>query len=103
VVGCLAIALPIVGMSLRPMRSVFSGETAAHKDDLVGKTCVIRSLEVTESFGQGLLQETGANMILDIRAQEPNRLKTGDRVALISYDPAVGTYQVMAEDEFMQL
>lgn len=103
VVGCLAVAMPIVGVSLRPMRSLFTGESAAHKDDLVGKSCVVRSLEVTDTFGQGLLQETGANMILDIRAEVPNELKTGDRVALVSYDAATGSYKVMPEEEFMQL
>lgn len=101
--GCLAVSLPIVGMSLRPMRSIFTGETAARKDSMVGKSCTVRSLEVSETFGQGLLQETGSNMILDIRAESPNELKTGDRVALVSYDSNAGTYKVMPEDKFMQL
>ena len=103
IVGCLAAALPIVGMSLRPMRPLFTGETAVRKDSLVGKSCTVRSLEVNEDFGQGYFQETGANMILDIRAASPNALKNGDRVALISYDATSGSYQVMLEAEFMKL
>ena len=102
-IASLILALPIVGASLRPIRPLFNGETAAKRDSVVGQSCVVRSLEVNEEFGQAETTNPGASLILTVRAKTPNTIKQGDIVAITAYDEATATYQVMPEEEFQRL
>lgn len=103
IAGAIALAMPITGMSLRPTRHIFTGESAKTNDSFVGSKGSVTTLEVTESFGQAEVADGGAGLLVNIRAEEPNTLKKGDEVALLSYDAANGTYRVMSEKEFMKL
>ncbi len=101
--ACVAIAFPITAMSLRPMKDLFRGETATLNTELVGRQCEVRSLEVTDSFGQGNVADGGAGLLINIRAAVPNNLGKGDLVAITAYDATTRTYTVMPEKEFMNL
>ncbi len=100
---CFYVSMPVAGAALGPMRPLLKGDTALEMDDLLGRTCVVRSLEVNESFGQGYVDDGGAGLLLDIRADSPNRLAKGDEVALIRYHKQANTFDVMDHDEFMKL
>ena len=103
IAACLVVAFPITAMSLRPMKDVFRGETAMLNREIVGKQCEVRSLEVTDSFGQGLVDDGGAGLLIDIRCSTANELTKGDLVAVTAYDQTTNTYSVMPEKEFMNL
>ena len=100
---CLIVSFPITAMSLKPTTHLFVGESAITNEEIVGMVCEVRSGEVNEDFGQGLVNDQGAGLLIDIRAKTPNDIKRGDKVALISYDAGHSTYQVMPEEEFMKL
>jgi len=101
--ACLIVSFPITAMSLRPMKDMFRGETAVLNQELVGRQCSVRSLEVTDSFGQGMVEDGGAGLIIDIRCEEPNTIKKGDLVAITGHDKTSQTYRVIPETEFMNL
>ncbi len=103
IAACVVVCFPITAMSLKPTAHLFVGESAMTNDEVVGMTCEVRSGEVTDSFGQGLVDDGGAGLLIDIRADVPNDLSRGDRAAVISYDATNRTYKVMSEKEFMQL
>jgi len=103
IVGCGIIAAPITGMSLRPTKQFFTGEAAASKTAFAGSKGVITTLEVNEKFGQAMVDDGGAGLILDVRCDTPNTLTKGDEVALITYIMGADAYQVMAEEEFRKL
>jgi len=58
---------------------------------------------VNEKFGQAMVDDGGAGLILDVRCDTPNTLTKGDEVALITYIMGADAYQVMAEEEFRKL
>lgn len=101
--ACLMVALPITAASLKPMAPMFKGAQATTRKELIGKRCEVRSGEVTDTFGQGLIDDGGAGLLMDIRAEVPNQIKRGDAVAIVAYDETAGTYKVMPEDDFMRL
>ncbi len=103
IAGCLVIAFPITAMSLRPMKDLFRGETAMLNQEIAGRQCQVRSLEVTDEFGKAVVKDDGAGLLIDIRATVPNDLTKGDIAAITAYDSITRTYTVIPEQEFMNL
>jgi len=102
-VGCFLVATPIVSMSLKPTKHLFAGATATSNSAFVGAKGVVSTLEVTETFGRAEVDDGGAGLIVDVRAETPNSLTKGTQIALLSYDEANNTYSVMSDEEFMNL
>lgn len=103
IIGCLVVAAPLVSMSLKPTRHLFAGATAVSNAAFVGGKGVVSTLEVTESFGRAEVDDGGAGLLIDVRAPTPNNLTKGSVVALLSYDDINNAYEVMSDEEFMQL
>lgn len=69
----------------RPFARVFRTHKATSHAELVGKIAVVTTSKVTRSFGDARL-EGGGSVTLQIRSDEPNDLKRGDRCMLLDWD-----------------
>ncbi len=92
------VAAPIVGTLCSPLKPLFKklnedGE-GRNADSLIGHLATIRTNKVTMTFGDAELDDEGANLILKVRAEEPNDLKRGDSVVITEYLIDENTYRV---------
>ena len=97
---CMALALYFAawlsGYLLRPLRKLFvQGEVRAHH--FVGKTAVVRTSRVDAQFGEAMVNDGGAGLIVQVRSVEP--LAQGERVVLLQFDAQKHVYHVVRELE----
>ena len=91
---CFAVSIPITALTIRPLKGLFIAHTAVKKEALIGRECEIKTGKVTEDFGQAILEDGEAGMILDVRAPNNKHIKKGDRVILIEYIKKDDCYNV---------
>lgn len=93
-------ALLITRFLVIPLKPLFRKNTARSKKSFLGQAVVIRSSRVDEHFGQAELNDTGAGLILNVRAKSPNQIKKADRVILLEYLEKEHAYLVIPERDF---
>ena len=99
-VGALVLAIPLAAICVKPLRKFFVTHEGESKNNMMGTICVVKTQTVTESFGQA---EGDNGMIFSVRAQTPNSIKKGDRIALLEYDSLTDTFSITTEDELMAM
>jgi hypothetical protein len=62
------LALPITSLAARPLAKVFAHKQATSRHDLIGKTCVVRTGTVNSTFGEALLEDGGAGLVVRVAA-----------------------------------
>ena len=92
------ISASLVGNLLTPLKPLFKklkedGE-GRKADSLIGHLATIRTNKVTMNFGDIEIDDEGANLILKVRAEEPNDFKRGDSVVITEYSEDENTYRV---------
>jgi len=86
---------------IRPMRPFFKKEPTVTSASICGRMVVVRSTQVTGTYGEAVYEEGGTNMLLDVRpAREGEIFKRGDKVVLLEYDDVRHLYTVISEDDF---
>ncbi|MGQ0798681.1 MAG: hypothetical protein ACT4NL_01015 [Pseudomarimonas sp.] len=90
------LALPVSGVLLRPFRGLFAKMKPVDSVSLLGEVARVRSPEVTLQQGTADVDNGGAGLILQVRA-EPGQFKRGDRVVLVEYLDAQNAYRVISE------
>lgn len=70
---------------------------------LLGRYAEVRSPEITQSHGTAWVDDGGAGLILQVRADVSGRFVRGDRVVLIEYLEEQNAYRVISGGEFEQL
>lgn len=94
------ISAPIVGTMLTPLKPFFrklkDSAEGRKADSLIGHLAVIRTNKVTKDFGDAEVNDEGANLILKVRAEEPNDFKRGDNVIITEYSEDKNTYRIRA-------
>ncbi len=98
IIVSLGLAIPVTAWMIKPFKSIFISHTAVNKSSLIGKDCVVKTGKVNSHFGQAELEDGGAGMILDVRADEAYGIKKGDVVILTEYDEEEGSYLVTKAD-----
>jgi hypothetical protein len=91
----------LVKVLTMPLRKVFrSFKTGLEtRTQIVGKTCVITTSEVTSKFGQAeFVIENGPPIRLNVRADPKEQLGKGDIAFVVSHTPQGDTYEVVAYD-----
>ena len=91
---CFAISIPITAWTIKPLKGLFIAHTAVKKNELIGQECEVKTGKVTEDFGQAILEDGEAGMILDIRSPSEKNIKKGDKVLLIEYIKKDDCYNV---------
>ncbi len=85
---------------IKPLRKFFTSETTSNKS-ILGKVLIVRTSRVDENFGEAMLNDGGAGLMLKIRCDQPNSFKQGDRVVAYEYLNDKNVYRVVSEDEFL--
>ncbi|HET9952917.1 MAG TPA: glycine zipper family protein [Polyangiaceae bacterium] len=95
------LALLPTALLVRPLAPLFAHRKAPSRSDLLGKTCIVRTGTVTPSFGEAMLEDGGAGLIVRVRVDGPRPLKRGDHALLIDWDPAREAFVVEPLEELL--
>lgn len=89
------VAIPCTAITIRPLRKLFA---KAQRQVLgryaIGKTCVVRSSRVDETFGEAHFNYEGSSLIIQVRASSKLNYKPGDEVTIIKFIPEQGCFQL---------
>jgi hypothetical protein len=102
-VGGLLVSIPVGRLVLSPVRRVLSRFAPVSQRPMLGRYAVVRSPEITRSSGTAEVDDGGAGLILQVRADVPGRFVRGDRIVLIEYLEEQNAYRVISGEEFEQL
>ncbi|NUP06900.1 MAG: glycine zipper family protein [Polyangiaceae bacterium] len=92
--GSAVLSYVLTSFAVRPLAPLFKGNVAKKSVDFVGKIATINTGRVSDRFGQALLEDGGAGLILEVRDPSPNDLKRGDRVVLVHWDAEKEAFEV---------
>lgn len=85
-VGSLLLSLPLTALAIRPLAPLFKPNAAGRRSDLVGKLCIVRTGTVDHKFGEALLEDGGAGLVLRVRVAPGESLKRGEEVVIVAWD-----------------
>lgn len=102
-IGGLLLSIPVARVVLAPVRRMLRRFEPVSQRPLLGRYAEVRSAEVTKTHGQVWLDDGGAGLILQVRADTSGRFVRGDRVVLIEYLEQQNAYRVITGEEFEQL
>jgi hypothetical protein len=104
-IGAFGVSLPLTSLATKPLEGVFKLKEGRKSHELVGTVCRIRSGRVDDSFGQAILRDDGAELIINVRIatgeEQRIQLKDGDSAIIIDYDEERQAYLVEAYDEML--
>ena len=96
------LALPLTALAARPLAKVFGHKPATQRSDLIGKTCVVRTGTVNRKFGEALLEDGGAGLVVRVRVDREIAVKRGDQMLIVDYDSAHEAFLVEPVDELLR-
>lgn len=102
-VGGLLLSIPIARAVLAPVRRALRRYEPVSQRPLLGRYAEVRSPEITQTHGTACVDDGGAGLILQVRADVSGRFVRGDRVVLIEYLEEQNAYRVISGGEFEQL
>lgn len=97
--GGLGIALVVTALVVRPVKRLFVSHTATERKALVGKVCTVTTMRVDDNFGQALIEDGGAGLLVQVRCDESNALTKGSHALIFDYNPDEEVFHVARFDE----
>ncbi len=97
-----ALAVPIAGITTRPLGPVFTTTTGRQNQTLVGIVVRIDTGRVDRRFGQARVDSEGAELVLQVRADPEVALTRGDDALIVAYDAERDEYEVEAMKRVMR-
>lgn len=98
--GTLYVAAMITAVAIKPLRPLFIKAQMQTKKHVLGQTAVVRTSRVDNSFGEAVLEDGGAGLILKVRTVGNETFAKGDRVVLLENIDESSVYRVVSEAEF---
>lgn len=80
------LALPLTAFVASPLAKLFKHPPATQRSDLIGKTCLVRTGTVTSTFGEAVLEDGGAGLVLRVRVDRELPVKRGDPMLIVEWD-----------------
>jgi len=102
IVGLL-LAIPVGRMVLAPVRRILRRFAPVSQRPMLGRHAVVRSPEITQTTGTAEVDDGGAGLILQVRAEVSGRFVRGDRIVLIEYLEEQNAYRATSVEEFERL
>lgn len=96
----LYIAVMITAVLIKPLRPLFLKAQQQTVKQLLGQVAIVRTSRVDSGFGEAVLEDGGAGLILKVRATDQQQFKKGDRVVLLEHLQQENVYRVVSEREF---
>lgn len=85
---------------IKPLRPLFRTQQQDVHTRVLGQTAVVRTGVVDTKFGEAVLEDGGAGLILKVRSFNEETFGRGERVVLLKYVAADNTFLVVSEAEF---
>jgi hypothetical protein len=96
------LALAPTSLLVRPLASLFVPRTASPgRHDFVGRVCTVRTSSADASFGEAVLDERGADVIVRVRVDGGATLGRGDRALIVAFDERRDAFAVAPFDELI--
>ena len=102
-IGGLLVSIPAGRLVLSPVRRMLRRFAPVSQRPMLGRYAVVRSPEITRASGTAEVDDGGAGLILQVRAEVSGRFVRGDRVVLIEYLEEQNAYRVVSGEEFESL
>ncbi len=96
----LYIAAKITGFLVRPLKPFFAKASQQVDKKVLGQTAIVRTSRVDNDFGEALLDDGGAGLIMKVRTKGDDRFSKGDRVVILERLNDDNIYRVISEEEF---
>lgn len=97
----LYVAALLTAVVIKPLRPFFTKAQQGVVKQLLGQKALVRTSKVTNTFGEAVLEDGGAGLILKVRTVGDQAFNKGDVVVLLEYRAEDNTYRVISETEFM--
>lgn len=91
----------VTSLVIKPLRPFFTKAQQGAVKQLLGQKALVRTSKVTNTFGEAVLEDGGAGLILKVRTIGEQAFRKGDVVILLEYRAEDNTYRVISESEFM--
>lgn len=98
--GAAYISALITAFIIRPLRSFFKQADRFVEKRIEGQIATVRTGRVDKEFGEAVVEDGGAGLIVRVRSYKDEVFSRGDRVALLEFDKVRGIYKVISEQEF---
>lgn len=102
-VGGFLLSIPVARIVLTPVRRMLRRFAPVSQRPMLGRYGEVRSPEITQSHGTVWVDDGGAGLILQVRAEQSGIFVRGDRVVLIEYLEDQNAYRVMSGEDFEKL
>ncbi len=96
----LYLAAMMTAFVIKPLRPLFKKAHQETEKYVLGQVAVVRTSRVDETFGEAVMADGGAGLILKIRSSSDSHFKKGDKVVLFEYVKETNAYRVISEQEF---
>ena len=90
----------ITAVLIKPLRTLFKKMEAPSIKNVLGRIAVVRSSRVDNGFGEAIVEDGGAGLLLRVRTRGEEKFAKGDKVVLLEHDETTGIYYVISETEF---
>lgn len=88
------VALFPTSIVIRPLARTLKPVQATKRKELVGKLCTIRTGTVTDRFGEAMLEDGGAGLVVRVRVESGEKLGRGDQAVIVGYDDETQEFTV---------
>jgi len=90
----------VTSMLIRPLKPFFKTATQRTDKLVLGQTATVRTSRVDNEFGEAILEDGGAGLIMKIRTRGEDRFEKGDKVVIFEKISEENIYTVISEEEF---
>ena len=91
----------LTAIVIKPLRPLFKKATQHTPKFILGQTAIVRTSRVDNTFGEAVLDDGGAGLILKVRTHDDATFKKGDKVVLFEYQEQENYYYVISEEAFL--
>ena len=98
----LYVATLITAQIIKPVRNLFKKADQEPVIHIIGQVAVVRSSRADNNFGEAMMADGGAGLILKIRTTGDQVFNKGDRVVIFEHLVPENAYRVISEQEFAE-
>lgn len=96
--GALIVSIPVTAALIKPLRPLFRAlNSPAVKKVFIGRTCVVKSTRVDETFGEANVAIDGADIIIRVRSKAEHGLARGAKALIVEKIEGTNAYWVEPE------
>lgn len=99
-VGVLYVSAMVTAKIIKPLRPIFQATNQQVEKTILGQIGTVRTGRVDKKFGEVIVEDGGASLLVKVRPYKDEEFKRGDRVVLLEYDSVENIYKVISEADF---